>query len=535
MEIRFDAERADRAVDFFEQLLVHTKGIYARRPFILGSFQREEIIRPLFGTVTLDPELDDWVRLFNVAWLEMGRKNGKSEVMAGIALLMTGGDDEEGAEVYGVAKDKDQAILVFAVAKRMLELSGLGGLPRSGLPFTIYETAKRIVYSKTGSFYSVIAADALGNLGQDPHAILFDEIIAQPNGELWDALKTGMGSRRQPLLVAATTAGDDPTSFAQTEHDFCARILEDPSIAPRRFVFMRNVPKDVDPGDESQWPLGNPALKTPDNPEGFLRLQVLRDEYHEAFGPDGNVRARKAFRQFRLNQWQEESIDSPIPIEDWNASVGLVDETKLKGRRAFGGVVTNTIDDLTAINWVFPPVRGETAWQSLWRFFIPADALSSLDRRTEGQASLWAKTPELEVTEGAGIDVARHTAVLRADIRTFDVAELAWLQNGAIGVVQPLMEDDVCPLVKMTPTTGGSMLLDWARLVHERAYFHGSNPVMRWQMACLKARVDVHQVTRIDSKASRDRVPGPIAAELALRRALIAVPPKSKAVGGIDF
>lgn len=529
METRFDPDRAARAVDFIEKLLVHTKGAYARKPFILAPFQRDEIIRPLFGSMMLDPELEEWVRLYNLAWLEVGRKNGKSELMAAIALLMTGGDDEEGAEVYGVAKDTDQASLVFNVARRMLELSGLGGGPRSGLEFTIYPTNKRIVYAKTGSFYRVIPADALGNLGQDPHSILFDEIIAQPDGGLWDTLKTGMGSRREPMMIGSTTAGDDPTSFAQSEHDFSARVLEDPTIAPRRFVFMRNVPKDADPGDEALWKLGNPALGD------FLRIQVLRDEYHEAFGPDGNSRARRAFRQFRLNQWQEESIDSPIPLESWDASMGLVDESKLKGRRAFGGLVTNTIDDLTAINWLFPPTKNEKAWQSLWRFFIPAEAMPSLERRTEGKATEWAATPFLTVTEGAGIDIARHTAQLRTDIGTFDVAELAFLQNGAIGVVQPIMEDDLCPVVKMTPTTGGSMLLDWARLVNEQAYFHGQNPVMRWQMACLKARVDVHEVTRIDSKASRDRVPGPLAAELALRRALLAEPPKSKALHGMSF
>jgi phage terminase large subunit-like protein len=309
VETRFDEDRADRAQEFFEKLLVHTKSRWARRPFILAPFQRDDIIRPLFGTVTFDQDLEEWVRLYNLAWLEVARKNGKSELMAGIALLLTGADDEEGAEVYGVAKDTDQAGLVFNVAKRMLELSGLGGPPRSGLPFIIYAANRRIVYPATESFYRVIPADALGNLGQDPHGILFDEIIAQPDGGLWDALKTGFGSRGEPLMVAATTAGDDPTSFAQTEHDFSERVAADPAIAPRRFVYIRNVPKGADPRDESKWELGNPAIEG-----GFLRKQVLRDECHEAFGPKGNARAQRSFMQFRMNQWQEVSVDAPITL-----------------------------------------------------------------------------------------------------------------------------------------------------------------------------------------------------------------------------
>src|SRR4029077_8692157 len=155
MGARFDPARAKRAVDFFEQLLVHTKGRWARQPFALEDFQRDEIIRPLFGAMMFAPDDEEWVRLYNLAWLELARKNGKSELMAGIGLYLLGADDEEGAEVYSVAKDTDQAGLVFDVAKRMLELSGLGGPPRAGKPFVIYPTNKRIVYPKLGAFYRV--------------------------------------------------------------------------------------------------------------------------------------------------------------------------------------------------------------------------------------------------------------------------------------------------------------------------------------------------------------------------------------------
>lgn len=515
MNTRFDADRADHAVEFFERLLVHTKGSYARAKFILAPFQREEIIRPLFGTQVLDADSGEWVRLYNLAWLEMARKNGKSELMAGIALYLTGADDEEGAEVYGVARDTDQASLVFNVARRMLELSGLGGPPLAKLPFVIYPTNKRIVYPKTGSFYRVIPGDALGNLGQDPHGILFDEIIAQPNGELWDALKTGFGSRLQPLMVAATTAGDDPTSFAQSEHDFHERVLADPSIAPRRLVCIHAAPKDAAPNDEVAWAAANPGLGD------FLRAQVLRDEYHEAFGPSGNLRARRAFHQFRLNQWQEASLDSPIPLDDWDASAGMVVEDQLKGRIAYGGLVTAYIEDLTCVCWTFPPKKPALDYQSIWRFFVPEDALASLVERTDGAAEQWVKDGHLKTTEGNVVDVGEWLAVLRADLARFDIRELAFDQSGALGILQPLQLDGV-EVVKISGQSGGGALLDWARLVAEGHYFHSANPVMRWQIACLMARQGADDVLKIDRKGSRDVVPGAVAAEFALRRALVA-------------
>jgi phage terminase large subunit-like protein len=519
VKTRFDAGEAKRAVEFFEKLLVHTKGRWARHPFVLSAFQHD-IIDPLFGQQMWDEDSDSWVRLYNLAWLEMARKNGKSELMAGIALKLAGADDEEGAEVYGVARDVDQAGLVFSVARRMLELAGLGGPPKAGLPFVIYPTNKRIVYTKLGSFYRVIPGDALGNLGQDPHGILFDEVISQPNGQLWDALKTGFGSRRQPMMVAATTAGDDPTGFAQSEHDFCMRVAQDPDLAPRRLVYIRGCERTDDPGDEEAWRKANPALGD------FLRLQVLRDEYHEAFGPAGNIRQQRSFRQFRMNQWQEASIDSPIPLEDWDLSAGMVDEEKLKGMRCYGGVVTATIDDLTAICWTFPPLPGtkRSEYQNLWRFFVPEDGLHSLETRTDGKASQWVKEGRLKVTPGSAIDIQEHVRVLRRDIDTFDVGELAFDPNGAIGVVQPIMEDRSTEVVKISAGMSGSVLMDWARLVAERKYFHSANPVMRWQMACLMARQGSDEVLKIDRMNSRDRVPGAIAAEIALRRAIIAEP-----------
>ena len=520
MKTRFDAAEAKRTVDFFEKLLVHTKGRWARHPFLLEDFQKTDIIEPLFGTQMWDDELDRWVRLYNLAWLEVARKNGKSELMAGIALKLTGADDEEGAEVYGVARDIDQAGLVFNVAKRMLELANLGGPPKAGLPFVIYPTNKRIVYTKTGSFYRVIPGDALGNLGQDPHGILFDEVISQPNGQLWDALKTGFGSRPQPLMVAATTAGDDPTSFAQSEHDFCLRVVQDPELAPRRFVFIRNAKRDADPSDETAWADANPALGK------FLRIQVLRDEYHEAFGPAGNIRQQRSFRQFRMNQWQEASVESPIPLEDWDMSAGMVDESKLAGKRCYGGLVTATIDDLSALCWTFIPEGTQTAYQSLWRFFIPEEGLLSLESRTDGKASQWVKEGRLIVTPGAAIDIQQHVRVLRKDIDTFDVGELAFDPNGAIGVVQPIMEDRSTEVVKISAGMSGSVLMDWARLVADRNYFHSANPVMRWQIACLMARQGSDEVLKIDRMNSRDRVPGAIAAEIALRRAIVAEKPR---------
>lgn len=518
MRSRFNAERADRACDFFEKLLVHTKDPWARHPFDLAPFQRDEIIRPLFGTETYDKDSRTWVRRYSLAWLEMARKNGKSELLAGIALLLTGADDEEGAEVYGVAKDTDQATLVFAVARRMVELS-----PVLSEHFKIYPTNRRIVYPKTDSFYRVIAADALGNLGQNPHGIVFDEVIAQPNGDLWDALKTGFGTRRQPLMIAATTSGDDPSSFAKIEHDFSARVAEDPSLAPRRFVFMRNLPDDANPGDESLWSVPNPALGL------FLRPQALRDEYESA---KNNPREMRAFLQFRMNQWQNVPEDSALPIaEVWQNGAGIVVEDKLKGKRCWGGMVAASSTDLCATCYVFPnpDAKGAGYW-FLWRWAVPEESLPDLDRRTNGLASsVWAKPGgPLKVTPGGVLDTVGLTEQVRRDCNTFDVQVMGYDPNGTIGVVSTLLEDRIVDCVPMYPTAPSSALMDWDRLLRgdDGQANHGADPLATWQVYHGRAKEAATGILKIDARSSTENIFGIRAAELALRQALMDVEKK---------
>ena len=521
MKRRFSKAAGLRTVRFFEELLVHTKGAYARQPFILSPFQKDDIVLPLFGSQMYDPELELWVRQYTLAWLEVARKNGKSELLAGCALYLTGGDDEEGAEVYGAARDKDQAAIVFNVAARMLELSGLGGPPRSGKPFSIYPTNKRIVYGKTGSFYRVIAADALGNLGQDPHAILFDEVIAQPNAELWDALKTGFGSRRQPIMIAATTAGDAQSDFARQEHEFSERVLKDPTLDPRRFVYMRNLPEDADWQDESLWELPNPAL------DDFLRRQVLRDELQSALG---NPREERRFRMFRLNQWQSGSTVGWAGASHWRdeGNNGMVVESKLKGKPCWLGVVAKTYEASIAL--LFRSPDGKDGVWARWMHFIPEELIEDLERRTSGAAAQWRKKGgSLVVTDGGETDLDAILKAIESALDAYDVREIAAGSNNLLGISQPLVAKRGVEVFSIGPNTGGASVGDWERMLSRGEFNHGGDPYVAWQVAHAQVKTGASDVVRFDVAAASEPQSAVVAAEHALRRLLIAPPPRKSA------
>lgn len=475
--------RADRAVSFFVECLVHTKSQWARRPFVPAAWQEQDILRPLFGDVTWDLSAELYVRRYRLAWIELARKQGKSELMAGVALYLLMADGEESAEIYGCAKDTKQARKVWDVAERMVKLSPvLNPLWKSG-EITINKNEKRISYERLGGYYEVITADAAGELGHNPHGVIFDEVITQPDGSLWEALRTAMGARAQPLMVAATTAGSDPTSFAKVEHDECVRIAEDPGRAPHRFVHVRNTPQDADPWDENNWTYANPALGD------FLSVQALRDEALEA---RNDPTKENGFRQFRLNQWVQQ-LTRWMPLHLWDAAAGMIVEDDLRGRPCFGGLDLAATTDLAAISWVFCPEAGgpgseDDPVQVLWRAFTTEAMLPDLDRHTGGQAAVWAREGTLTVCEGEVIDHDTIRDTLAVDLKQFHVVDITYDPWQAAPLAQWLEKQRVT-MVSAPKGYGLSETLgELMTLVRSKALCHGGHPVARWNADCAEVR-----------------------------------------------
>jgi phage terminase large subunit-like protein len=517
VEVAFVDEWADLAVNFFERVLVHTKGRYARVPFILAPWQRDDIIRPLFGTARWDPQFGEWVRLYNEAWLELGRKNGKSEKLAGIGLKLLVADDEEAAEIYGAAKDRDQAGLVFNVAARMVRLSPL--LDRR---LKIIDSRKTIVDPITDSIYRVVAADADGNLGQDPSGIIFDEIISQPSRELYDTFRTsfGSGSRRQPLLVAATTAGNDPEGFAAHEHQVAIGIAEDPAKAPNRFVYIRNTPEDADPWLEKNWHHANPALGD------FLSLERLRQEAREA---QSDLLKENSFRQYRLNQWVQQTTRA-IRLSDWDKCGTMLGEPdELIGRPVYAGLDLAATSDLAALKLVFPPLPAEADLDDeadveplriVSRYFMPQALIPELDKQTGGKISVWVRQGFIKATPGDVIDYdAIHDELAAAATRynLLDVSIDIWnstatsnwcAANGITAV--PVSQT----FRALSPPTK-----ELLRLIKSAGISHNGNPVDRWNIDAVELKRDYSDNVRPvkpDRNKSGKRIDGFVALILAV-------------------
>lgn len=473
--------RATKVVRFFAVMLVHTKGQHARKPFLLTNWQEHRIIRPLFGNVRWSREDEQYIRSYSIGYVYIARKNGKSELLAGISLYMLIGDGEESGEIYGLAKDKNQARLVFDVAKRMVQLS-----PTLSKHVKVLDSIKRLVHQKSNSFYQVLAADAHAVLGVNPHLVIVDELLAQRDGELYEAMKTAFGARLQPLMLSATTAGNDPDSFASKEHAEFKKIAEDPSRSPRTFSVIYEVPTEADPFDESLWEQANPAI------DDFLSRQVLRDEAHEAKN-DPHKLAK--FRQFRLNQIVNATTRwMPTPL--WEATTGDLwlspdyRRKEFKGRTCFAGLDLASRHDLTAWCLVFGDTNGSDRVDVMWRFWLPDSALAALDKETSNRASDWADDGWLTVTEGDVVDYGRIYDDIEADHNEFAIREIDYDVWSAAPAIQEIENRTGLVTVRVSQNYEGlgPSMQDLMALVQDQSFNHHGNPVAAWCFDAVEVR-----------------------------------------------
>ena len=496
----YDKAAADYAVGFIE-CLCHTKGTWAGKPFELIDWQ-ERIIRDLFGI--LKP---NGYRQFNTAYIEIGKKNGKSELAAAVALLLCCGDGEERAEVYGCAADRQQASIVFEVAADMVRMC-----PALGKRVKILASQKRMVYLPTNSFYQVLSAEAYSKHGFNIHGVVFDELHTQPNRKLFDVMTKGSGdARMQPLYFLITTAGTDTQSICYETHQKAKDILEGRKIDSTFYPVIYGAKEDEDWTDPEVWKRSNPSLGIT---VGIDKVQAACDSARQ------NPAEENSFRQLRLNQWVKQSVRW-MPMDKWDACAAPVDAEELKGRVCYGGLDLSSTTDVTAFVLMFPPTEEDEPFAVLPYFWIPEENLELRVRRDHVPYDVWQKQGFLMTTEGNVVHYGFIEKFIEELGEKYNIREIAFDRWGAVQMVQNLegMGFTVVPFGQgfkdMSPPTKELM-----KLTLEKKIAHGGHPVLRWMADNIFIRTDPAGNIKADKEKSTERIDGVIALIMALDRAI---------------
>lgn len=496
----YDKKKADRAVTFIENLC-HTKGKWAGTPFWLLPWQ-EQLIRDIFGIVKPDGN-----RQFRTAFVEICKKVGKSELAAAVALYLLYADNEPSAEVYGAAADRQQASIVFDVAKQMVEMS-----PALMKRSKLMGATKRIVNYSNAGYYQVLSAEVGGKHGFSVSGLVFDEIHTQPNRQLYDVLTKGSSDARQnPLHFIITTAGNDRHSIAYELHTKAVDILEGRRVDPTFYPVVYGLKDDEDWEDEANWYKVNPSL-------GYtVDIERLRDAYREA---KQNPADEITFKWLRCNMWVSSTV-AWIPDAIYMRGNEPIDMDALAGRDCYAGLDLSSTGDITALVLIFPPRDEEEKYVLLPYFWIPEETIPRRVKANSVPYDIWEKQGYIMSTEGNVIHYDFIEKFIVDLSEKYHILEIAVDRWNATQMIQNL-EGEGFTIVPFGQgfSSMSAPTKEFYRLLMEGRIIHGGNPVLRWMAGNVVIDTDPAGNIKVTKAKSKEKIDGIVAAIMALDRCI---------------
>jgi phage terminase large subunit-like protein len=501
----------------FFRLFRHFKGEWGGRPILLEPWQ-QFIVGSLFGWV----READGLRRFRNAFIELPRGNGKSTLAGGLGIYMTFFDNEPGADGYAFATKKDQAKVVFQYARQMVLRSSV--IREWG----VVPYRHNLHDANTESKFDILGSDSDGQDGLRPHFAVADELHKHPNADMVDVVESGMGTRRQPLLVEITTRGenDGPETVYGAHFNVSTEVLSEVTDIPEWFAFIAAADPDDDWTSEETWRKANPNYGISIKPD-FVQKELKK----ALVNPHEQIK----FKRLYVGQSAERAEGYfPLKVTDpdtgrvcgWDTCAGAVDDEALEGRPCWLGLDLSSRVDLTAVVgvwWLDDDVL--VVRPKLW---LPALNLEAKRRRDRVPYTEWVAQGYLQTTPGNVVD----QSVIRAYIKDFadrwNLQELVYDPWNAGELAQKLQDEDGLTVVEArqgykTMSEPTKRLLE---LTLESRLRHGGHPVLRWMASNVKVRRDANGNVAPDKQMSRRRIDGVVATIIALWRAMLHQPTK---------
>lgn len=510
----FDAAAGDRVVQFFEEYLHHHIGEWAGRPLLLELWQKT-MLREIFGWMRPgDPDTTgaatDPVRRFREAYIEIPRKNGKSEVGAGVGLFLTVADGEHGAQVYSSATKKEQARIVWGTAAKMIEAS-----PELARFLTVLRS--NISCEELGSKFEPLAADFKTQDGLNTHGNVIDEVHAHGDRRLIDVLQTSMGSRRQPLTFYITTAGEyNPESIGWMLHERAVKVLEGAIEDDSFFALVFAADEEDDFTDPVTWAKANPNMGVSVK-ESYLRTECEKAKQQPSY--------LNTFLRYHLDRWTQQRTRW-ITLEQWNAC----DEERssleyeewvasLAGSLAFGGLDMSTKIDITAFILAVPR---EDDLALIARFWCPEERILERSRKDRVPYDAWARDGWLTATPGDVVDYDRVKDDIVQLCSGYELRDIGFDPWNATQIATQLGGEGLTMVeVRQGYKSMSEPSKAFEARVVSKTLRHGGHPVLRWMVSNVGIRQDTNENIMPDKSTQTGRIDGVVASIIATSRLIV--------------
>lgn len=508
----FDEKAAVRVCKFIEKLVL-PKGKWRGKTMVLMDWQRFDAVMPLYGWQIWSDEHERPVRRYVKGCIWIPKKSGKSGLCSSLGLYHLRGDREGAPRVWVASVSHKTAGNIHDVSRQIVHKTP--GLYPDLRPI---DSTKVITYKKEDGSFVAMSADADVQEGEDWSAGFFDEVHVGIR-KLWSSLAGGGAARVQPLMLAASTAGEfDPVSLGWEQWEVSRKIREGALIDIEYFALQYY-------GDETRWEdwevieRANPSLGI------TCGLRYMQGRLNDARASD---HGRSDFLRYNLNVWVT-ATTRWLPMSVWLRCSKVQDDESLaayldslKGQRCHGGLDLSLSDDLTAFVLWFPPCdRFDKPRVWPW-FWLPEENILALQDANQAPYVEWARRGLMELTPGNWVDTRRVRERLLKAREEYRIEEVAYDPYKMTELAQALQDEDGFQMVEHPQTikTMGPPTREVERLIRTGEMEHGNHPILNWMLGNCQLRrtyQDDYQIVKADTKV-RYKVDGIVAMIMAADR-----------------
>lgn len=484
----FDEERATRPITFIERFCKHSKGEWAGQPVRLALFQKA-FIQTLFGFI--DPETG--LRRYREAFFLVGRKNGKSTLLAGLALYMMIADNEGGAEVYSTATKYAQARLLFDEAHNMVKQS-------PELSRHIRKRKSDLYYMPTLSKMQPLSRNSDSLDGLNAHFVIMDELHGVKDRNLYEVMRQSQSARRQPMLIMITTAGTVRECIFDEMYNYACSVADGAIIDEHFLPILYELDRRDEWTDPAAWIKANPSLgevkKLDDLCIKVDRAKANQNELSGVLCKEFNIRETAG------GAWL--SYDAINNTDTFSME-------EFRGAYCIGGVDLSITTDLTCASLLFMK-RGSDTKYIAQMYWLPTDRLQERVKQDKIPYDKWFEQGRLRLCAGNTINYSDVTAWFMEMVQTYELSP-AWVYYDSYSAryfVEEMTYQgfNMVRCIQGAKTLSLPMQMMGADLQAHRVNYN-NNPILKWCLTNTGVQTDRNgNIVPIKNQSPKQRIDG---------------------------